>query len=128
MESIGVRELAERASAVVAEVERSGEPALVTRRGRPVAAVVPIDIDDLRDFVLAHAPEFVRGRREAEAELARGVRGVALEEALAELDHDDVAQSQSATQRHARSSRHQRSGAQAPNRRASASRRRRSEP
>jgi prevent-host-death family protein len=91
MDSIGVRELAERASAVIAEVERSGEPALVTRRGRPVAAVVPIDIDDLHDFVLAHAPEYVRGRREAEAEIARGVRGVALEEALAELDHDDVA-------------------------------------
>lgn len=86
MDSIGVRELAERASAVVAEVERTGEPALVTRRGRPVAAVVPIDVEELRDFVLANAPEFAAGRREAEAEIARGLRGVPLAEVLAELD------------------------------------------
>lgn len=69
---VGIRELANNASAVVDEVARSGRPALVTRHGKPVAAVVPVDEDDLLDWVLDNAPEYVRSMQEADEDLAAG--------------------------------------------------------
>lgn len=72
MPTVSMRDLARRASEVVEDVVRSGRPALVTRRGHPVAAVVPIAEDELEDWILAHAPEFVEGRRQADEELAHG--------------------------------------------------------
>ncbi|MGH9078124.1 MAG: type II toxin-antitoxin system Phd/YefM family antitoxin [Acidimicrobiales bacterium] len=78
MPTVGIRELANNTSAVVDEVARSGRPALVTRHGRPVAAVVPVDEEELLDYVLANAPEYVRSMAEADAALARGERGVSL--------------------------------------------------
>jgi prevent-host-death family protein len=89
VEIIGVRELAERASAIVSGVETTGKPAMVTRHGRPVAVVMPIDEEQLLDYVLANAPEYVRDMREAEREIAAGVRGIPLDDALAELDRLD---------------------------------------
>jgi hypothetical protein len=41
------------------------------------------------DFVLARAPEFVRGRQEADEAIARGELGVPLADVLAELDAED---------------------------------------
>ncbi|MGH2554562.1 MAG: type II toxin-antitoxin system Phd/YefM family antitoxin [Actinomycetota bacterium] len=73
MGSVGIRDLARNASKVVDEVAKTGRPALVTKRGRPVAAVVPIDERELEDFVLANAPEYVRSRTEADEDLRRGV-------------------------------------------------------
>lgn len=91
VDSVGVRELAQRASAVVAEVE-AGQRVVVTKHGRPIALILPIDEDEFYDYVLAHAPEYVRGMREAEAELARGQRGMLLDDVLADLDEqaDDL--------------------------------------
>jgi prevent-host-death family protein len=71
--SVGIRDLARNASKVVDEVAKTGRPALVTKRGRVVAAVVPIDERELEDFVLANAPEYVRSRTEADEDLRRGV-------------------------------------------------------
>jgi prevent-host-death family protein len=51
--SIGIRELAASVSAVVAAVARSGRPAVVTKHGSPVAAVIPIA--DLHELLLARA-------------------------------------------------------------------------
>lgn len=87
MSAVSIRDLANNASGVVAEVAESGRPAIVTKHGRPVAAVVPINGEDLEDFVLAHAPEYVEGRRRAEAELEAG-RTRSLDRVLAELDED----------------------------------------
>jgi prevent-host-death family protein len=72
MDTVGIRELGERASAVVGDVERTGHAVLVTRRGRPVAVVSAIDEEALLDFVLAGAPEYVRGMRAAEDAYAAG--------------------------------------------------------
>jgi prevent-host-death family protein len=72
MSTIGVRELAKHASAIINDIEQTGEPALITRRGRPVAYVLAVDSDEFEDFVLAHAPEFVEGMATANAELATG--------------------------------------------------------
>jgi prevent-host-death family protein len=86
MPTIGIRELANHASAVVDEVHRTGRPALVTKNGRPVAVLAAIDEEELLDHVLTNAPEYVRSIRTAESEIARGTRGRPLEEVLRELE------------------------------------------
>ena len=85
MATVSIRELANNASAVVADVAASGRPAMVTKHGRPVAAVVPINEEALEDFVLANAPEYVKGRRAADEDLAAG-RTRSLDQVLADLD------------------------------------------
>jgi PHD/YefM family antitoxin component YafN of YafNO toxin-antitoxin module len=59
--TIGVRELAKHASAIINDIEQKKEPALVTRRGRPVVYMLPVDSAEFEDFVLAHAPQFIEG-------------------------------------------------------------------
>ncbi len=81
MTTVGIRDLARRASAIVRGVRETGEPAIVTDRGRPVGVLYPIDPDALEDYVLANAPEFVTSLREADEDLAAG-RTVSLDELL----------------------------------------------
>jgi len=69
---ISIRELQRNAGGVVADVAASGRPAVVTKHGRPVAAVVPISEGDLEDWVLANAPQFAADRAAADDELAAG--------------------------------------------------------
>ncbi len=88
MSTVSIRDLANKASAVVDEVARSKRPAVVTKHGKPVAALVPIDQEALEDWVLANAPEFVANMAEADSEIARGERGMPLDDVLAELDAD----------------------------------------
>ena len=56
MSTIGVRELARHASSIINDIEQNKEPTLVTRRGRPVVYMLPVDSEGFEDFVLAHAP------------------------------------------------------------------------
>lgn len=72
MATVNVRELARNTSKVIDDVSKRHRPTLVTRAGRPVAAVVPIDSDALEDWILANAPEFVEGMRLADEELRAG--------------------------------------------------------
>jgi prevent-host-death family protein len=53
MTSVGIRELAANVSGVVAGVASSGLPAVVTKHGEPVAALIPIA--DLQDLLAARA-------------------------------------------------------------------------
>lgn len=72
MSTIGVRQLARNASAIINELDATKQPALVTRRGRPVAYILPVDSEQFEDFVLANAPEFVEGMAAADRELIAG--------------------------------------------------------
>jgi prevent-host-death family protein len=72
MSTIGVRDLGRNPSKVLDELAEGRRPILVTRRGRPVAILTPLDPDELEDQILAHAPEFVAGRVEADATLRAG--------------------------------------------------------
>jgi prevent-host-death family protein len=72
MATVNVRELARNTSKVIDDVSKRRRPTLVTRAGRPVAAVVPIDAGALEDWILANAPEFVEGMRLADEEMRRG--------------------------------------------------------
>jgi prevent-host-death family protein len=90
MQTYGIRELQRRSSEIVYELERSRRPALVTRHGKPVAVLSPIDEDALEDFILANAPEYVASMAEAEAD-ARNGRTRSLDDVAAELDGADSA-------------------------------------
>jgi prevent-host-death family protein len=70
--SVSIRDLSRNTSKVVDDVSTSGRPAIVTKYGRAVAAVVPIDEIELEDFILASASQYVRSIREAEEDLRRG--------------------------------------------------------
>ncbi len=89
MQTVGVRDLVNRASALLDELEHGGQPIIVTRRGQPIAVLSAIDAEEFYDYVLAHAPEFVRGRQEADDAIAHGELGVPLADVLAELDAED---------------------------------------
>lgn len=88
MSTIGVRELARHASSIINDIEQNKEPTLVTRRGRPVVYMLPVDSEEFEDFVLAHAPQFVDGMATADVELAAG-ETVSLAEARSELETDE---------------------------------------
>lgn len=72
MAVVNMRELSRRTSGVVDEMRSRKRPTLVTRGGRPVAALVPIDPTALEDWVLATAPTYVAGMRAADRELRAG--------------------------------------------------------
>ena len=102
MAIVNMRELARSTSRVVDSVHRSGKAALVTRAGRPVVAMIPIDDAALEDWVLAHSPAFVASLRTADADV-RAARAMSLDEFLA---RNPVHRSASAAKRvKARSSR-----------------------
>jgi prevent-host-death family protein len=69
---VGIRELGRSVSAVVREIRETGEPTIVTDRGRPVVLMLPIDEAQLEDFVLTNAPAFVASMQAADDELATG--------------------------------------------------------
>lgn len=85
MAAVNVRELARNTSKVIDDVERSKRPAIITRSGRPVAAVVPIDSEALEDWVLANAPEFVEGMKAADEEFRRG-ETISMDELFARIE------------------------------------------
>ena len=72
MGTIGIRDLSRNASQVIDQVSSTGSPMIVTKHGRPVAAVIAVDPDALEDFVLTTAPEYVAARRAADLDLAAG--------------------------------------------------------
>lgn len=70
MGTIGIRDLSRNTSKVIDEVSSTGRPVIVTKNGRPVAAVIGVDVERMEDFVLANAPEYVSAIVEAEADHA----------------------------------------------------------
>ncbi|HEY6378282.1 MAG TPA: type II toxin-antitoxin system Phd/YefM family antitoxin [Candidatus Dormibacteraeota bacterium] len=72
MATVTVRDLARNTAAVIQDVASSGRPALVTRNGKPVAALVPIDQLALEDWLLAHSAEFTKAVAGADPDLAAG--------------------------------------------------------
>ena len=76
MAEIGVKELKATTSAVIDRVE-AGTAYVVTKRGRPAAVLLPVE--EAEDLVLANASDYVRMRKQARADHAKG-RTVGLEE------------------------------------------------
>lgn len=85
MATVSIRELGRQVSGVVNEVRASGRPTFVTRRGTPVAVLLPLDAEQLEDYVLANAPEYVASMQAADEAIERGEPGTPLADAIAEL-------------------------------------------
>ena len=68
-------------SRYVSEAEQG--PVIITKNGKPAAALVTLVDEDLEAFVLAHSPRFQQLMDEAVAEARQG--GRALSEVAAEL-------------------------------------------
>jgi antitoxin (DNA-binding transcriptional repressor) of toxin-antitoxin stability system len=85
MAIIGMRELLRDPTKVFSEIEEKGEPFLVTNRGRPVAAMYPVDSSRAEQLLLATAPEYLESRRSAERARTEG-RTRSLESAIEEYN------------------------------------------
>ncbi len=88
MPVVGVRELGRKVSKVIGTVERTGEPVIVTRHGKPTVAVLPLDAKRLEALTIAAAPKLAQDMARADEDLAAG-RTKPLDEVLAELDAED---------------------------------------
>ncbi|HEY4452650.1 MAG TPA: type II toxin-antitoxin system prevent-host-death family antitoxin [Solirubrobacteraceae bacterium] len=62
-----VRTLQHTAKDLLDRVERDREPFVITRKGVPIAALVPIDSGDAERYLLSTAPALLEMRREVEA-------------------------------------------------------------
>lgn len=87
--AVGIRDLSRHVSRYLDDVIATRKPVVVTKHGRPVAAIVALDEEGLEDLVLAHAPEFVLAMREAEEEDVRG-ETKPMDEVLAEIDAEEA--------------------------------------
>jgi prevent-host-death family protein len=90
MAFVGIRTLSRETSRVIQEFEETGEPVILTREGKPIGALVPVDERQVEEMVLATAPEF-----QAAPEGEPGSEIVSLGEVAAErglaLDEDQQA-------------------------------------
>ena len=57
MPAVTVRELARNTAAVIHQVEEHRRPSLITRNGRPVAALVPVDETMLEEWLLTRSAQ-----------------------------------------------------------------------
>lgn len=74
MPTVSLRDLARNTASVIQGIQRSGRPAMVTRNGKPVAALVPIDETALEDWLLAQASDITRMAANADPDLEAGRR------------------------------------------------------
>lgn len=89
MSTISIRDLQRNTSGVVADVAATKRSALVTRHGEPIAALVPIDAQDLEDYLLAKVPSFAEDMTAADDALAAGEARSAAD-VFAELDAEEA--------------------------------------
>ena len=60
--TVSIRDLANKASAVIDEVAKSGKPAVVTKRGKPIAKVTPVAaLDNERFYGCMKAKVVIKG-------------------------------------------------------------------
>jgi prevent-host-death family protein len=86
MATVTIRELGRQVSSVVKEVEATKRPTFVTHRGTPVAVLLPVDTDELEDYVLANAPEYVASIAAADEAIERGEPGASLSDVITEFE------------------------------------------
>jgi prevent-host-death family protein len=88
MPTISIRDLADKASWVIRRVQETKRPFIVTNRGEPVAAVVPLDAgkwaEAMEDWVLGQHPAFAADMAEAGQAVADG-NTVGLDDVMKEL-------------------------------------------
>lgn len=85
MVTAGVRELKNRTSEFLRRTRTEG-PVIITSHGKPVAAMIPLEPDEVEDFLLAHSPKIQaavkRGMKDIEASRVHTVEELLKEEGL----------------------------------------------
>jgi len=71
MPAVKVTDLKNRATQIMRSVQKGNE-FMVTKRGRPIAVILPIADDQLEDWILANHPETIRRRQEGATRMAAG--------------------------------------------------------
>lgn len=75
---VTMRELSQRTAQVMAEVNESGRPALITRHGRFLAVLWPVPTAKIESFLLSNMDEFLNmgefDDQETEADTVEGDR------------------------------------------------------
>jgi prevent-host-death family protein len=72
MASITMRKLVRDTASVIDELSETGEPVLIVRKGQPVAALVPVDREQVENIALATAPDFKASLTRADEAAAAG--------------------------------------------------------
>jgi prevent-host-death family protein len=93
MATVTLRELARNMASVIQGVQASGRPALVTRNGKPVVALVPINEAALEDWLLTQSAEITQMAAAADPDLdAARSEGAEWRRARdAEVEHGEAA-------------------------------------
>ncbi len=86
MITVGVKELKNKTSEFLRKAKDEG-PVIVTNHGRPVAAVIRLDPDEVEDFLLAHDPK-IRAAVKRGIEDAKAGRVYSVEELLEEAEEE----------------------------------------
>jgi prevent-host-death family protein len=94
MPVVGLRELSRQTGEVIERIETTGEPVVITKQGRPVAAIIAVDGDRVADLVLSTAPEFADSTAVADRAFAEGATRP-MSEVIAEMSQDEHAVSAS---------------------------------
>ena len=84
MRFVNVRELKAKASEYLSLAEK-GENVIIVSRGKPRAAILPLNEADLEDFILANHPRF-RKMIEASLRRYRKERGMPLEDLIKDAE------------------------------------------
>ena len=53
---IGIRDLKNRASEIVRKVKEEQAPYIITLRGKPSAMIIPLEENEVEDYIIAHHP------------------------------------------------------------------------
>jgi len=69
---VGVRELKNRTSEILRAVREEGVEYVITYQGRPMAVILPVDDEEMEDYVLTHHPHFIALRERAREAIRRG--------------------------------------------------------
>jgi prevent-host-death family protein len=72
MPKVGVRELKNKTSEILRAVREEGAEYIITYQGRPMAVLLPLDEEELEDYVLSHHPHFVELRERARQAVREG--------------------------------------------------------
>jgi prevent-host-death family protein len=72
MPKVGVRELKNKTSEILRAVREEGAEYIITYQGRPMAVLLPLDEEELEDYVLSHHPHFVELRERARQAVRKG--------------------------------------------------------
>jgi prevent-host-death family protein len=64
MMTVGVKELKNRTSEYLRRAKKEG-PVIVTSHGKPIAAVLSLEPDEVEDFLIAHNPKIRRAVKRA---------------------------------------------------------------